>query len=252
MTMPGRGPGSIRTSFRGSGIPVERLVSLVENEKRISGWMTATGRVQAEVVGSRLLLSSINSGRPISIIIEDGHMFNAPMISKLLSVMNLPALLEGKIDLAKEGMPVDRVKVVFSVNDGIIRIKEFLLDSPILKISGTGRYDFIGDQWDMVVVTSPLGQYSDLLKRIPLFGKLFAGERQGFDTAIFAVKGTAKDPNVVYLPAESLMAGVKGTARLAVDLLVNAITLPKEAFTIAEEAVGDEEELRGGGKDSEF
>jgi hypothetical protein len=47
---------------------------------------------------------------------------------------------------------------------------------------------------------------------------------------------------VVYLPAESLMAGAKGTARLAFDLLVNAITLPKEAFAMAGDLFVDDEE----------
>jgi hypothetical protein len=48
------------------------------------------------------------------------------------------------------------------------------------------------------------------------------------------------------------MAGVKGTAKLAVDLLVNAITLPKEAFSMTEDLFVDEEEARGGGENSEF
>ena len=130
--------------------------------------------------------------------------------------------------------PFDRLKLVFGVEHGIINISEFLLDSPILKISGTARYDFIDDKFNGVVVASPLGQYSDLLKSVPLFGKLFSGERHGFDTAVFEVKGSAKDPSVVYLPAESLMAGAKGTAKLAFDLLVNAITLPEEAFSMVE------------------
>jgi hypothetical protein len=208
----------------------------------MTGWMSATGRMQAEFERKRLLRASIYSRRPISLIIEDGRIFHVPVLAKLLAIMNLPALLKGKIDLTKAGMPVDRLKAVFSVEDGIIKIREFLLDSPILKISGTGRYDYIEDQFDAVLVTSPLGQYSALLKSIPLFGKLFAGERQGFDTAIFEVKGSAKDPNVVYLPAESLMAGVKGTAQLAVDLLVNAITLPKEAFSMAEDLYGEDDE----------
>jgi hypothetical protein len=124
-----------------------------------------------------------------------------------------------------------------------MNISEFLLDSPILKISGTARYDFIDDKFDGVMVASPLGQYSDLLKSVPLFGKLFSGERQGFDTAIFEVKGSAKDPSVVYLPAESLMAGAKGTAKLAFDLLVNAITLPEEAFSMAQDGSPAEEDV---------
>jgi len=167
-------------------------------------------------------------------MIEHGRLFYAPVISKVLALINLPALLKGKTDLTTDGIPFDRLKVVFGVEHGIINISEFLLDSPILKISGTARYDFIDDKLDGVVVASPLGQYSDLLKSVPLFGKLFSGERHGFDTAIFEVKGSAKDPNVVYLPAESLMAGAKGTAKLAFDLLVNAITLPEKAFSMAE------------------
>ena len=95
----------------------------------------------------------------------------------------------------------------------------------------------------MVLATSPLGSYSDLLKRVPVFGKLLAGERQGFDTAIFEVKGSAKDPQIRYLPAESLIRGMKGTAQLAVDVLVNAITLPKEMFSMGQEFLaGDDEE----------
>jgi hypothetical protein len=242
LTMPERGPATMRSAFHASGLPVERLLALVEERPRVSGWMTVAGRIQAEFEGNRLRRSSVSSRRPISIIIEDGHLYYAPAISKILSVMSLPAILEGKVDLTKEGMPLDRLKIVFSVEDGIIRVNEFLLDSPILKISGTGRYDFIGDQFDGVVVTSPLGQYSDLLKGIPLFGKLFAGERQGFDTAIFKVKGPANDPDIEYLAAESLMAGAKGTAQLAFDLLVNAITLPKEAFSMAEDLFADDEE----------
>ena len=38
------------------------------------------------------------------------------------------------------------------------------------------------------------------------------------------------------------MAGAKGTAKLAFDLLVNAIILPKEAYSMAEDLFVDDEE----------
>ncbi len=39
------------------------------------------------------------------------------------------------------------------------------------------------------------------------------------------------------------MTGVKGTAQLAFDILVNAITLPQKAFSMVEESiVGSEDE----------
>ena len=127
----------------------------------------------------------------------------------------------------------------------MINAKEILLDSPILKISGTGRYDILADDFDMILATSPLGSYSTMLKRIPLFGHLLAGDRQGFDTAVFELKGPANKPTVRYLPTESLMTGVKGTAQLAFDILVNAVTLPQKAFSMVEERIT-------GGEDEDF
>lgn len=234
LNIPERGPRLVSSMFGISGVPIDHLFSLLEERPRITGWMAARGGAQAELGQDSVFRSSITSRRPISIMIERGRLLYAPVISKVLVLINLPTLLKGKADLTKDGIPFDRLKLVFGVEHGIINISEFLLDSPILKISGTARYDFIDDKFDGVVVASPLGQYSDLLKSVPLFGKLFSGERHGFDTAIFEVKGSAKDPNVVYLPAESLMAGAKGTAKLAFDLLVNAVTLPEEAFSMAE------------------
>ena len=243
LNIPERGTRWVRSMFGVSGVPIDHLFSLMDERPRISGWMAARGVVQAEFGQDRVFHPSITSRRPISIMIERGRLVYAPVISKVLALINLPALLKGKTDLTKDGLPFDRLKLVFGIEHGIMNISEFLLDSPILKISGTARYDFIDDKFDGVMVASPLGQYSDLLKSVPLFGKLFSGERQGFDTAIFEVKGSAKDPSVVYLPAESLMAGAKGTAKLAFDLLVNAITLPEEAFSMAQDGSPAEEDV---------
>ena len=240
---PKSGTGQVRSYFRGSGIPVDRLLRFFDKEVLLSGWLSASGKIQGEFERNRLLPPSLASQRPIQVVIEEGRIFNVPVISKLLSIMNLPALLQGKIDLIKEGMPLDRSKAVMAVENGSILIKELLLDSPVLKISGTGRYDYVDDEFDMLLVTSPLGHYAAMLKTIPLFGTLFAGERQGLDTAIFEVKGHAKDPDLRFLPAESLTTGVKGTAQLAFDLLVNAILLPKEAYSMTKDLFVDDEEL---------
>ena len=236
------GTGQARSYFRSSGIPVDRLLTLFNDKSLISGWLSASGKIQGEFERNRIRPSSLATRRPIQIVIEDGRIYNVPLISKLLSVMNLPALLQGKIDLIKDGMPLDRLKVVMAVENGSILVQQLLLDSPILKISGTGRYDYMDDEFDMVLVTSPLGHYAALLKSIPLFGTLFAGERQGFDTAIFEVKGHAKDPDLRFLPAESIATGMKGTVQLAFDLLVNAILLPAEAYSMTKDLFVDDDE----------
>src|SRR6185295_11967746 len=78
-----------------------------------------------------------------------------------------------------------------------------------------------------VLIASPLGPYAQALKGIPLFGKLFAGERRGIDTAIFEVKGPLNDPRLNYLPFRSLTTGLTGLAQLAFDMLKNVVLLPK-------------------------
>ena len=239
----GRRIEQARSTFRASGIPVERVLSLVQEKPVLSGWLTTSGKLEAEVERAGFSMGAVASRRPIQIVVEDGRIYNVPVISTLLSVMNLPALLQGQVDLEKDGLPLNRLKLVFSINNGVINAKEFLLDSPILKISGTGRYDIQADDFDMVLATSPLGSYSTMLKRIPLFGHLLAGDRQGFDTAVFELKGPANNPALRYLPTESLMTGVKGTAQLAFDILVNAITLPQKAYSMVEESItGSEDE----------
>ena len=239
----GRRVEQARSTFHASGIPIERVLSLVREEPALSGWLTTSGKLQAEFERTGFTLDALTSRQPIQILIEDGRLYQVPVISALLSVMNLPAVLQGQVNLAKDGLPLDRLKMVLSISNGVVQAKEFLLDSPVLKISGTGRYDIQADRFDMVLATSPLGSYSAVLKRIPLFGHLLAGDRQGFDTAIFELKGSANNPDLRYLPTESLMTGLKGTAQLAFDILVNAVTLPQKAYSMIEEGItGDEDE----------
>ena len=243
----GRGIEQARSTFRASGIPVDRLLALIQEKPTLTGWLTTSGKLQAEFERAGFAPGAVTSRQPIQILVEDGRIYHVPVISTLLSVMNLPAVLQGQVNLDQDGLPLDRLKLVFSINNGVIHAKEFLLDSPILKISGTGRYDILADEFDMVLATSPLGSYSAMLKRIPLFGQLLAGDRQGFDTAVFELKGSVHQPELRYLPTESLMTGVKGTAQLAFDILVNAITLPQTAFSMVEEGI-----VGGGGEDEDF
>jgi hypothetical protein len=132
-------------------------------------------------------------------------------------------------------MPFDKMGATFSVRDGVLFSENMVMDSPVIKITGAGKYDLTTDQVDAIMAASPLGAYSQFLKSIPLFGKLFAGERKGIDTALFEVKGSLQGPKVTYLPMKSFATGLTGLAQLAVDVLKNTILLPKELISPADE-----------------
>ena len=78
---------------------------------------------------------------------------------------------------------------------------------------------------------SPFGSYSQFLKTIPLFGRLFAGERKGFATAMFAVKGAIEDPEVTYLPMKSFATGLTASPSWRSMCLKNTVMLPIDLVT---------------------
>ena len=99
-----------------------------------------------------------------------------------------------------------------------------------MKVTAAGTYDLDRDHLDGVTAVSPFGAYSDTLDSIPLFGKIFAGDRQGIATAMFRVIGPLAEPHVIYLPQESLTGGLKGFAQLAFDVLKNTVLAPVRAL----------------------
>jgi hypothetical protein len=105
-----------------------------------------------------------------------------------------------------------------------------------MKITAVGTYDIPSDRYDTVMVVTPFGSSETLLQSIPLFGRLFAGEREGFSTAFFEVKGPLADPVVTWVPIKSVGSGLTGLAQLAFDLMKNTIMLPKELIAPSDKA----------------
>ena len=180
----------------------------------------------------------------MDVLLENGRILKSQerAIWKIISILNLPAVLQGKVDLEKEGLPYSKITATVLARNGLIETENLIVDSPILKITAAGNYDLPTDQINMVWAVSPFGSYSQFLKTIPLFGRLFAGERRGVATALFSVKGSIRDPEVTYLPMKSFASGVTGLAQLAFDVLRNTVMLPIDLMTPDEDT--------GAGKDT--
>jgi len=143
-------------------------------------------------------------------------------------------LLQGKVDLEKDGLPYNKITATMVARNGLFETENLIIDSPIVKMTAAGSYDVSTDQIDMVWAVSPFGSYSQFINTIPLFGRIFAGERKGLATALFSVKGSIEDPEVTYLPMQSFTTGVTGLAQLAFDVLKNTVMLPIDLITPGE------------------
>lgn len=215
-------------AFEIDGVPVQRVVSLFEPEEEIvRGLLSLEGKLQGTFQEGTPFLGSLRSLDPVALRIEQGRVVHGTVLTKVLKILNVPALLTDEVDLDRDGVPFDTIAATVSIKDGVLASEDIRFDSPIVKVSGVGTHNLLTDQLDLALAVSPLGAYSDTISKIPLFGQLLAGDRPGVTTALFEVKGPWSDPDVRYLPVESLAKGLTGYPRLAIDVLTNLLTLPQ-------------------------
>jgi uncharacterized protein YhdP len=208
-----------------------------------TGEARVTGTIRGHGKNPHGLYPTLNG--KVDVLLENGRIFKSEerAIWKIISILNLPAVLQGKVDLEKDGLPYNKISAKVLARNGLFETENLIIDSPIVKITAAGNYDLPTDQVDMVWAVSPFGSYSQFLKTIPLFGRLFAGDRKGVATALFSVKGSIEDPEVTYLPMKSFATGLTGLAQLAFDILKNTVMLPVDLMTPDEEKAADKDTI---------
>ena len=234
--LPPKQPVNAELSVRVTGLLVEDVLKLAgEKGHGITGEARVTGTIRGHGKNPHGLYPTLDG--KVDILLENGRIFKSQerAVWKIISILNLPAVLQGKVDLEKDGLPYNKISATVFARNGLFETENLIIDSPIVKITAAGNYDLPTDQIDMVWAVSPFGSYAQFLKTIPLFGRLFAGDRKGLATALFSVKGSIGDPEVTYLPMKSFATGVTGLAQLAFDILKNTVMLPIDLMTPDEE-----------------
>jgi uncharacterized protein involved in outer membrane biogenesis len=242
--LPRHEPADAEVSVRATGLLVEDVLKLFGPKAGVvTGEARVTGTIRGHGKNPHGLYPTLNG--KVDVLLENGRFLKSQerAIWKIISILNLPAVLQGKVDLEKEGLPYNKITATVLARNGLLETENTIIDSPIVKITAAGNYDLPTDQIDMVWAVSPFGSYSQFLKTIPLFGRLFAGERKGLATALFSVKGSIEDPEVTYLPMKSFATGLTGLAQLAFDVLKNTVMLPIDLMTPDEDKGADKDSI---------
>jgi len=195
-----------------------------DEQRLITGRMNIRGMVQGHGRDARGVVPTLNGG--IEFSLKNGYVRKGTIMPKILALLNLPHVLRGKVDFEEVGFPFNEVMTNVTITDGRFSTKEFLVNSSIMKTTVAGSYDLASDRVEGVAAVSPFGAYSDVLKTIPLFGKIIKGDRKGIATAIFNISGSMADPQVRFMPAETFRTGISGLAQLAFDMLKNTVMIP--------------------------
>jgi len=232
------GPGQrldVEAELNVDGIPAQDLFSSREGEREsLQRNLSMSGVMGASVDADRPIWNTLNTApHGITIKVLNGRLQHDPVLTKVLKIMNLPAVLMGQVDLNQGGLPFHSLTARVVARDGLFSSEDIVLDSPIIKVTGAGTADAKDNGLDLALAVSPLAAYSELIGKIPLFGTLLSGDRPGLSTALFEAKGPLRDPEVSYLPLESFGKGLTGYPRLAIDVLANTIHLPDTALAYA-------------------
>ena len=230
MRLPVDQPATVKTWFDVKDVPLLTLEQTFFDkealeQRLITGIVSAKGLIQGDGKDPRGVLPTLNGNFRLSV--RDGSIKKGTVLPKVLTIMNLPTLLQGKVDIEEEGYPFDRQTGTFTIKNGVVSSEDIVLDGPILKMTAAGEHDLVNDHLDVVAAASPLGPYFNLLRQIPLFGMLLDGQ-EGFKLAMFQINGSFRDPLVEPLPLESFQSGLMGFAGLAFTVLKNTVSLPQK------------------------
>jgi len=235
IALPQGKPASVETSLHLQDIAVEPVFQAFGIKvPPFTGVVKLDGAISGNGNDPRGTAPTLNGN--VRVIVQKGYFQPSSATTKVVRLLGLPRLLAGKADVSEKGMPFDCMSGRVVVKNGIAEIQDYRLDSQIMKITAAGTYDIPNDRYNMVMVVTPFGSYEGILQSIPLFGKLLAGEREGFSTAFFEVKGPLTDPQVTWQPMKSVGAGLTGLAQLAFDVMKNFILLPKEVIAPSDKA----------------
>ncbi len=229
--LPMQQPATIKTWFEIDSIPLLTLKKTFLDKKTldkrlVTGLISAKGAIQGHGKNPLGVLPTLKG--TLKLTIKDGRIKRGVVIPKILAIMNLPNMLQGEIDLEKDGYPFDRQTGTFTIVDGRIASTDMVMDGPVVKMTAAGQYDLVNDDLDVVTAVSPLGSYFELLEEIPLVHLLLDDEERGIDLAMFSVKGPFQNPAIEPLAVESVAFGLTGFAKLALSILKNTITLPQK------------------------
>ncbi|OSM05231.1 hypothetical protein MAIT1_03396 [Magnetofaba australis IT-1] len=147
------------------------------------------------------------------LLITKGSLRQVSSLSSLLglfSLQKLPNLLMGdRPDLESNGFYFETLSGGLRLSDGALFSDQGVtLTGPSLKIVVSGEANISEDRLNLLVGARPLQTLDAIVSKVPLLGKLVAGERDAVLETQFGVTGPLRDPKVRLKPMSAIAPGI--------------------------------------------
>jgi hypothetical protein len=140
-----------------------------------------------------------------NVLMQDFSVTNAPILTRLLSLMSLSGLTRA---LTGEGIEFTKMAMNLGYADGALRISEGKAHGSALGFTLKGTLQPFAKQTNIEGTLVPAYAANSILGNIPVLGTLLTGgEGGGIIAANFSIKGNSADPSVRVNPLSLLTPG---------------------------------------------
>ncbi len=148
-------------------------------------------------------------GHPLEgkMLITDYKIANAPVLTRILSVMSLTGILD---ELQGGGLKFGNLEIPFRQSSGILEVKEASATGTSIGFTASGTIYTYADIMDITGTVVPAYALNSALGYIPVLGEIFTGGKKG--SGVFAVNysmsGPTDKPEVTINPLSALTPGI--------------------------------------------
>jgi hypothetical protein len=186
----------------------------------------------SQITGIVDLKAEVNaSGKPDTLVkalqgkvdfrAKDGRIYRFPLLSKILSFLNVTELLRGKMpDLSAEGLDYNSIIIKGDIRNGIFVLSEAIIDGTTMQLVGQGEIDLDKNIINLTVLVAPFKTIDYVVSKLPLVSYVLK------DTLIsipLRITGSLDDPRIIILSPTAVGKGVLGIMKRTLLLPVKII-----------------------------
>lgn len=200
---------SLTLRLRSGAAPGRSAVTAATDD---AGQLLRALDVTPNMVGGRLTMDGEIDHRAPSqplrgvLLIDDFRMVDAPVLTRLLSVVSITGALEM---LAGEGLAFERFRAPYAYENGRLTLDDALASALSLGLTMDGTIDFRRNEVDVRGNLVPFYALNTVVNAIPLVGELLTGgEEEGVFAAPYRVTGSRTEPSVAVNPLAIAAPGI--------------------------------------------
>ncbi len=174
---------------------VARALGIYDNG--IGGELTLTARIDDTVAGSPM------EGE---LLVKGFRVVNAPVLARILTLGSLTGI--GEL-LNGEGITFRKLKIPFTLKDGLLRTRKARAHGPALGITVEGWVDNRRSTIEMRGTVIPAYTLNTILRSLPIVGTILTGPKgEGLFAFTYKVSGARDAPEISVNPLSGLAPGI--------------------------------------------